>query len=216
MLIRSLAGLAGTALVATIAAMATTAPANALTMQECSAKYQAAKDAGTLGGLNWNDYRKAQCGSDTPAEAPAKAAKSQKDAPAKKPAKAAAAAEPKSLTMQQCGAKYQAAKDAGVDNGMKWNDFRKAECGPGADLTALSTDGDREPPAPTAAAPRGVTFPRNVSAKFSHESAGKARMHTCLEQYHALKDKNALNGLKWIQKGGGYYSLCNARLKGTS
>ncbi|WP_374830033.1 antifreeze protein [Paenochrobactrum pullorum] len=207
MLIRSLAGLAGTAVVATIAVMALNTPANALTMQECSAKYQAAKDAGTLGGLNWNEYRKAQCGTETPAQAPAKKAA---------PAKAAAATAPKSLTMQQCGAKYQAAKDAGIDNGMKWNDFRKAECGPGADLTALSTDGDREPPAPTTAAPRGVTFPKNVSSKFSNESAGKARMHTCLEQYHALKDKNALNGLKWIQKGGGYYSLCNARLKGTS
>lgn len=216
MLIRSLAGLAGTAVVATIAAMAATAPANALSMKECSAKYQAAKDAGTLGGLNWNQYRKEHCSSDAAAESPAKA--TTKKAPsAKKTTKAATAeAKPKSLTMKQCSAKYQAAKDAGADNGMKWNDFRKAECGPGADLAALSTDGDREPPAPTTVAPRGVTFPRAVSAKFSHESAGKARMHTCLEQYHALKDRNALNGLKWIQKGGGYYSLCNARLKGTS
>ncbi|ENT79120.1 hypothetical protein H721_00651 [Brucella ovis IntaBari-2006-46-332] len=41
-------------------------------------------------------------------------------------------------------------------------------------------------------------------------------MHTCLDQYHALKDANALGGLKWVQKGGGYYSLCNARLKGNS
>ncbi len=61
-----------------------------------------------------------------------------------------------------------------------------------------------------------MKFPTAVSAKFSNESAGKARMHTCLEQYHALKDANALGGLKWVQKGGGYYSLCNARLKGNS
>lgn len=216
MLIRSLTGLAGTAVIAVIASLASNVPANALTMQECSSKYQAAKDAGTLGGLNWNEYRKAQCGSDTPAQAPAQKSTAKKEAPAKKPAKAAAASEPKSLTMQQCGTKYQAAKDAGIDNGMKWNDFRKAECGPGADLVGLSTDGDREPPAPTTAAPRGVTFPRNVAAKFSNESAGKARMHTCLEQYHIAKNNNALAGLKWIQKGGGYYSLCNARLKASS
>ena len=38
-------------------------------------------------------------------------------------------------------------------------------------------------------------------------------MHTCLEQYYANKDANALGGLKWIQKGGGFYSLCNAKLK---
>ncbi|MGU3574783.1 antifreeze protein [Brucellaceae bacterium C25G] len=209
MRIRLLAALTGTAVIATIATIASIAPASALTMQQCSSKYQAAKDAGTLGGLSWNDYRKTQCASETAAPAPAKTN-------TKKGATAAAPVEAKSLTMQQCGAKYQAAKDAGVDNGIKWNDFRKAECGPGADLTALSTDGDREPPAPTTAAPRGVTFPSSVSSKFSNEKAGKARMHTCLEQYHALKDKNALNGLKWVQKGGGYYSICNARLKGIS
>src|ERR1700745_790096 len=52
------------------AAFAATAPANALTTQECSAKYQAAKKDGTLGGMKWNDFRKAQCGADaTPAAA---------------------------------------------------------------------------------------------------------------------------------------------------
>ena len=39
-------------------------------------------------------------------------------------------------------------------------------------------------------------------------------MHTCLDQYYANKDSDALGGLRWIQKGGGYYSLCNAKLKG--
>ncbi|MBB3148156.1 hypothetical protein FHS21_004599 [Phyllobacterium trifolii] len=70
-----------------------------------------------------------------------------------------------------------------------------------------------EPAAPTTAAPRGVGFPSAVATKFSSESAGKARMHTCLEQYYANKQNNSLGGLKWIQKGGGYYSLCNSRLK---
>ena len=37
--------------VSSFAALAATAPAQALTTQECSAKYQAAKAAGTLGGL---------------------------------------------------------------------------------------------------------------------------------------------------------------------
>src|SRR6478735_7653209 len=54
------------------AALVATAPAQALTTQEGSAKYQAAKSAGTLGGQKWNDFRKAQCGADaTPAAAPA-------------------------------------------------------------------------------------------------------------------------------------------------
>ena len=90
------------------------------------------------------------------------------------------------------------------------------EGGPGADPVALSFDGSKEPAAPTTKAPRGVTFPRGVSSKFSNETPAKARMHTCLEQYYANKERDSLGGLKWIQKGGGYYSLCNARLKTSS
>jgi hypothetical protein len=57
-----------------LAALAVTAPAQALTMSECSAKYKAAKGAGTLNGMKWNDFRNAECGTDaTPAAAPAPA-----------------------------------------------------------------------------------------------------------------------------------------------
>jgi len=41
-------------------------------------------------------------------------------------------------------------------------------------------------------------------------------MHTCVDQYNANKASNANGGLKWIQKGGGYYSECNKRLKGAA
>jgi hypothetical protein len=41
-------------------------------------------------------------------------------------------------------------------------------------------------------------------------------MHTCLDAYNAAKAGGTLGGTKWIEKGGGYYSACNARLKGTS
>ena len=58
--------------VSAFAAFAATSPAQALTPQECSAKYQAAKTAGTLAGQKWNDFRKAQCGADA-AAAPAAA-----------------------------------------------------------------------------------------------------------------------------------------------
>ena len=33
-------------------------------------------------------------------------------------------------------------------------------------------------------------------------------------QYKANKVNNMNGGLKWIQKGGGYYSMCNKHLKG--
>ena len=114
------------------------------------------------------------------------------------------------LTMAECSAKYKAAKDANALNGMKWNDFRKANCGAEASATPAAAPA----PAPARAAAGNAVFPTAVSPKYSKESAGKARMHTCLDQYDANKASNGNGGLKWIQKGGGYYSQCNAKLKG--
>jgi len=148
-----------------LAALAMTSQANALTAQECSAKYQAAKSAGTLGGQKWNDFRKAQCGADA-AAAPAAAAP-------------APAAEPKET------AKKESRKEA------------------------------KEAAAP--AAPSGpAVYPNAVDPKYSKETAGKARMHTCVDQYNANKATNGNGGLKWIQKGGGYYSECTKKLKGAA
>ncbi len=108
------------------------------------------------------------------------------------------------LTAQECSAKYQAAKTAGTLAGQKWNDFRKANCG--ADAVATP-----------AAAPSGpAVYPNAVDPKYSKETAGKARMHTCVDQYNANKTTNGNGGLKWIQKGGGYYSECTKKLKGAA
>jgi len=122
------------------------------------------------------------------------------------------------LSMKECSDKYKAAKTAGTLKGMKWNDFRKAECGPEA--STIPTTPAAAAPKPTAApapapkaAPGNAVFPTAVSPKYSSESAGKARMHTCLDQYNANKTTNANGGLRWIQRGGGYYSECNKRLK---
>jgi len=162
----------GAIAVSGLAAFAMTSQANALTAQECSAKYQAAKTAGTLGGQKWNDFRKAQCGADATA-APAAAA----------PAAAAPAAEPKEA------AKKESKKEA------------KAAA--------------KEAAAPVA--PSGpAVYPNAVDPKYSKETAGKARMHTCVDQYNANKATNGNGGLKWIQKGGGYYSECSKKLKGAA
>jgi hypothetical protein len=133
------------------------------------------------------------------------------------------------LTMQECSAKYKAAQSAGTLKGMKWNDFRKAECGANASATPAATATQKPAVAPAGsvstatkpatAAPRptaagNAVFPSTISSKYSSESAGKARMHTCLDQYNANKASNANGGMNWIQKGGGYYSECNKRLKG--
>src|SRR2546427_13251121 len=67
------------------------------------------------------------------------------------------------------------------------------------------------------AAPSGpAVYPNAVDPKYSKETAGKARMHTCVDQYNANKATNANGGLKWIQKGGGYYSECSKKLKGAA
>jgi hypothetical protein len=137
-----------------------------------------------------------------------------------------ATAPAQALTMQECSSKYQAAKTAGTLNGQTWNDFRKTQCG--AEATATPAAAPAAPPpaaeakpkaAPTATAapafPSGpAIFPITINPKYAQESAGKARMHTCVDQYNANKATNANGGLKWIQKGGGYYSECTKRLKG--
>src|SRR5437763_8837536 len=121
------------------------------------------------------------------------------------------------LTMKECSAKYQAAKTAGTLAGQNWRDFRKAQCGADATAAAPAATTPAAPPAAAPAAPKpagNAVFPTAVSPKYSSESAGKARMHTCLDQYNANKATNGNGELKWIQKGGGYYSECNKRLKG--
>jgi hypothetical protein len=124
------------------------------------------------------------------------------------------------LTMAECSAKYKDAKANNTLNGMKWNDFRKAQCGadaaaaPAAATASAPAAAPAAKPAATPIATGNAVFPSAVDAKYSKESAGKARMATCLDQYHANKANNANGGLKWIQKGGGYYSECNKRLKG--
>jgi hypothetical protein len=143
--------------------IASAAPSAALTAQECSAKYNAAKTAGTLGDTKWNDFRKAQCSDD------AKAAEATK--PVEKPAEKMA--------------------DKPADKPA---------------MKAATT-------AAPAAIPSGTVFPKVVDAKYAKESAGKARMHTCRDQYQANKTGNGNGGMKWIMKGGGYYSLCNKSLK---
>jgi hypothetical protein len=147
-----------------VAALAASAPAQALTPQECSAKYQAAKTAGTLNGQKWNDFRKAQCGADaTPAAAPA--------------------APPPVVAAPAPAAPKEAKKEAA--------------------------------PAAAPAMPSGpVVFPTAVDPKYAKETAGKQRFKTCDDQYNANKATGGNGGLKWIQKGGGYYSECNKKLKG--
>jgi hypothetical protein len=127
------------------------------------------------------------------------------------------------LTQKQCSEKYQAQKTAGTLGDKSWNDFRKTECAANTATTTTAPETkpaaakEATPPATKSAAkevaPSKAVFPSAISSKYAKESAGKARMHTCLDQYHANKAANGNGGLRWIMKGGGYYSECNKRLK---
>jgi len=135
------------------------------------------------------------------------------------------------LSMSECSAKYKEAKTAGTLNGQKWNDFRKAECSADATPAAAPAAAPAAPPPaaaakpapapkPVAAAPAApeavgnAVFPSAVDPKYSTLSAGKGRFKTCDDQYRANKANGGNGGLKWIMKGGGYYSECNKKLKG--
>ncbi len=138
----------------------------------------------------------------------------------------AAASPAQALTAQECSAKYQAAKKDGSLGTQKWNDFRKAQCGdsatpaaaaPAAPAPAPAAKEAKKEAAPAAApaAPAGpAVYPNAVDPKYSKETAAKQRFNTCVDQYNANKTGNANGGMKWIQKGGGYYSECNKKLKG--
>ena len=118
------------------------------------------------------------------------------------------------LTAKECSTKYNAAKTAGTLGTTTWNEFRKTQCAettPAAAAPAAETAKPVVKPSTTTAG--SAVFPKSIDAKYAKESAGKARMHTCRDQYHANKASNGNGGMKWIQKGGGYYSLCNKALK---
>jgi hypothetical protein len=115
------------------------------------------------------------------------------------------------LTMRQCGAAYKQAQKSNTLGGMSWQEFRKAKCGPGA----AATSGPGLTPGGSGFLPGArAVFPTGISPKHRDETPGRARMRTCLDQYRLNKASNANGDLKWVQKGGGYYSECTRRLKG--
>lgn len=153
------------------------APVQALTMQECSAKYSAAKAGGTLGDQSWNDFRKDRCGAGDAAAKPAAA--------------------PTMVAQAKSEPKAEAKSDTKSDDKAERSKRKSAK----------SEKDDAKPSGP-------AVFPTAISPKHAKEKESKQRQLTCLDQYRANKAANANGGLKWIQKGGGYYSECNKKLKG--
>lgn len=145
------------------------------------------------------------------------------------------------MTAKECHAVFKTAKQNGSLNGQSYKAFKAASCGdttkavvpeaasvaaaptttaPVAPASAAAPDsapaGTKAPIAPKAAmaSSGNVVFPIAISPEFSKLSAGRARQKTCVAQYNANKATGGNGSLKWIQKGGGYWSQCNSRLKG--
>jgi hypothetical protein len=114
------------------------------------------------------------------------------------------------LTMRECSAAYKSAQKSGALGGMSWQEFRKAKCAPGAEAAPAVGPS----PGGSGYLPGGrAIFPMAIAPKYSDQTPGKGRRQTCLDQYRINKASNANGGLKWVQRGGGYYSECNKRLK---
>ena len=138
------------------------------------------------------------------------------------------------LSSLACHRAFSDAKKAGTLNGQKYADFKQGHCNgtsasAASQLTApVAAEASRPSPVSAPAAPSApaaaaapvasgnVVFPARVSPEFASLTPGKARMQTCLAQYNDNKSTGRNGSLKWIQKGGGYYSECNARLKGAA
>ncbi|WKE48892.1 hypothetical protein [Gluconobacter oxydans] len=146
------------------------------------------------------------------------------------------------MTAKECHAAFKTAKQNGSLNGQSYKAFKATSCGettkaaaapaaaaetaptaaatPAASTSAAASDSSpaatKAPIVPKAAVASSgnVVFPTAISPEFSKLSAGKARQKTCVAQYNANKANGGNGSLKWIQKGGGYWSECNSRLKG--
>ncbi len=184
-----------------------TAPANALGLKDCSDKFTAAKAAGKAGNKTFTDFQKSDCGPDAkPVAAPAATT-----TPAVKPADTKAVTKPadaKPAATKPAETKPAAAAAPAVD--------AKA-----AAKAARAEKRKADKAAKDATAKTAVTlpvkeavFPSKIADEFKTKKPHKARFASCLAQYKANKATNANGGMKWIQKGGGYYSQCNKKLKG--
>ena len=152
--------------------------------KQCSTKYQAAKASNSLNGETWNQFYK-QCAAEL------KGGGGAMTTSAPPPATTSAPPPPASST---------ATTQATPEKKKHWWQHNNNQAG--------------APSAPPPVATGNVVFPNAISSQYSSLSAGRARFKTCDDQYRANKATGGNGGLRWIEKGGGYYSECNKHLKG--
>jgi len=169
------------------------APAHALSSKECGVKYEAARSAGTLNGMKWKAFRKAECGSGAAAAPSATGSAPAIATPAGAAAvpSTAGTASARALSRKECSVKFEAARSAGTLNGMKRKAFGKAECGPGAVAAAPSaTTGPTPAIAPSAGA-AAVPSATSAAAPATARSHGPV-VHSAIS-IECSKEANAQN-----------------------
>lgn len=137
------------------------------------------------------------------------------------------------VTSKECHQQFTAAKKAGTVKEKTFREFKAANCKDERSVkdemhqqdakksdTSQNNTSSKSPAKQDATASSiaagDAVFPNAVDSKYSNEKEGTARMHTCLDQYKANKADNKNGNLKWIQKGGGYYSDCMKHFKSGS
>lgn len=130
--------------------------------------------------------------------------------------------------MKTCGDKWRIAKESSAASGQTWTQFL-AKCrtetaakaapaaapNPAAPAAAETPAPAAEKPAIVAAPGKPAVYPSAIASKFASEKPYRARLKTCSEQYQANKASGDNGGQRWREKGGGYWSACNKRLKET-
>lgn len=129
--------------------------------------------------------------------------------------------------MKICGDKWRIAKESSATSGQTWTQFL-AKCrtetaaivAPAAPAKPVVSIAETpapasENPAVASAPGKPAVYPGAIAAKFASEKPYRARQKTCSEQYQANKARGDNGGQRWLEKGGGYWSECNKRLKQT-
>ncbi len=191
----------GSATLAAIIGLAMTGDASALSKTACRDQWRQMKANGTLNPPNMlqKDYV-ATCSAGGGAAAPA-------PAPAQTQAPAPVAPAP-----QQQAAPAQPAAKPNWWTKQFHNNNNAGAPAPGQPTAnaPVRTNAPYVPPAQYG----NVVFPRGIDPQFASLSPGKQRFKTCDMQYNANKANGGNGNLKWIEKGGGYWSECNKVLKG--
>ena len=157
----------------------------ALTAKECHAMFKEARTAGTLNGQLYRDFKVSECGITSKSRAKPNTEKNTR-------------ANTQANTRSRSATKTS--KTPAEKNAAEMAQTPSPSQGAKMPATAPIRSG-------------AVVFPSSVSPRYANLKPGKARFRTCLDQYNANKANNGNGTLRWIQRGGGYYSECNAKLK---